>query len=289
MTMDVNVEGGEGLEGFEDFDGPLRVDMDMEMPMTMTFGPGLGAGTHQVTQTIGEVEFLRMSVEGGGESFELTDSDAIAAASGEDAVPLDSAVIYIIDESGTILSTSVDGVELAQDLFGGQPGLGSFNGAQLFGPPLPGGDAAIGDSWSSTMESEFLPGQPLVTTLMSTLVDILDDSGAEIYVIETISETPAVAFSIADLLTSEDLGVEDELAMGLLEGFDLSYSMSPTVTTSTVWFNQASGLAERNDVATSLSMEMVMGGLGDLAPKAPEGPITMMMDMTMTMSIELVG
>lgn len=279
MTMDMTMEM-DGMDGL-DLDGPIEMGMDMEGITKFSIEDGEAAGTYDVTMSVSGLEFTRLSMKGAGQDMDFDDPATINSMLANDDV-LGDEVRYTIDEKGNVLSLRAGGVEIDPSaLFGGDMLSGMNNGmSQLFGPALPDGDIAVGDTWSNEYEVP-LPGEGVMARATNKIVGEETINGTPVLVIETKTTMDPISMNLADMMALADdvAGSDDPFGAAGMDEFLGSLEMSMTMTigeaTTKVWFDPVSGTSLRQEFQGSVDMDIEMSGMPGM------DATTMVMQMVM--------
>jgi hypothetical protein len=277
MAMDVEIDGLEATP--EAPSGPVATEFEARILVRFDVAEGAEPDTFLVTQNIEVVELTAFSVTADGETLGLGDIADIDTYLGDTAELFGPPMEFIITADGRVIGSGANSdAGSALDAFGGT-GAG-LSSQQLWGPTVPPGALAVGDTWSATHTEELAPGSEFTTTATSTVTGEDQVDGYAVLVIETIVESSGGAFSFGDLdLSGEELTDEEAAFMAF---FDIDMTVAPSTTMSTVWFDPEARLVRRHVGSSDLGFEMGFGGLPDTA-----GPITMVMVMTVDFATEL--
>jgi hypothetical protein len=271
-----------GLEGEPDApSGPVETAFDAAIIVRFDVEEGVEPDTFRVTQSIEVAELTAFSVTTDGETLDLEDiGDIETYLDGTDDLfgpPME----FIVTADGEVIGGGAGGdAGSALEAFGGNgAGLGS---QQLWGPTVPPGDLAVGDTWSATHTEEITPGSEFTTTATSTVVGEDEIDGHAVLVIETVVESTGGSFSFGDLdLSGEELTEEESAFMAF---FDIDMTVSPSMTATTAWFDPETRLVRRHEGSSDLGFGMGFGGLPDTT-----GPVTMEMVMTVDFATQLTS
>ncbi len=263
MDMRMTTKFGESFRAL-DPSMPASMDTSMAMEFDSSYHVVAGAepGTYEVTVGFSNMELGQGRVEMGSESFDFSD-----LPQGELDSVLKSQVAevsYVIDEQGEVLSMEVGGVAIdVSGMLGGTASTGTATG-QMFGPELPEGDVAVGDTWTTTSEQQ-LPGMdPIVTEQTHTITGQESRNGYDTWVIRTESTTNGYTINWDDLVAmAEALGGMGEIGIddSMPPAFEMSMRSAPTGTTTVTWFEPDLGLTIAQDMSANVALTIEMAGL----------------------------
>jgi len=272
----------------------IPAEMDLSIAGSTTFthevAEGPEPGTYAITIT-GDLSDLQVTGTMDDEPVSRGDIPDLAGME-----PVE--VTIVVDEKGNVIPDESNLGE-GLDFFGGLggfdmlenmgPGAGGSAG-QFIGPPFTEEEVTVGDSWSETVEIPTLPGDdPILTHIDSEVVgtDVID--GAGVLVIETTTATSAIEFDLAEILIGfmtaflpEDATPEEQAEMdAMVEQLRFAFSIDPTASEMTTWFDFEAGLSRQADFlnTTHLIMDIKVPDedTGDL--------VEMALDMTVAQDI----
>ncbi|MCI0544723.1 MAG: hypothetical protein L0Z49_09820 [Actinobacteria bacterium] len=257
QSFDVDTTGDPSAFGDEEVPGEMSIQMTGVTLFTHTVNEGPTPGTYELTIT-GDFTDLEFSGTIDGEpvdSAEIPDLGAIE--------PVD--VTVIVDEQGNVVSGEGAGLE---DLLGGGAlgGLGSLESfgegmdlGRFVGPPLSDGEVTVGDTWTEEIVVPSFTGEGSMgsTVVESTVTGTDTIDGVEVFVIDTTISVPEIAFDLAEMLLGmfeaflpEDATDEELAELEMLQDqLRFQFTMDPSVSHSTTWFDHEAGLARRSDYA----------------------------------------
>jgi len=290
--MDMTTEGDFGLPGGLD----MTLDMDLAARSTYDIEEGP------------DPETVRLTV-----STDIVDGSASMEMLGmTEAIPLDDLagematfdMEMVIDAQGNVVEMLVGGQAIPVGLLDGLGGAGSgsllsgFDSGQLLGPELPEGPISVGSTWTTEVNSDGF-GLSFHSRSEHTIAATEVVAGHDTYRIETVTTTDEISLNFEDLMTalaenSEDLaalsgenisGAELEAALGMFAvmGIEMNYRMDRSVAETTTWFDAAGGVVVRMEMTSPQRASIEMTGIPDT------GDIEMVMDMTMTTTMQLTG
>jgi len=185
---------------------------------------------------------------------------------------------FVIDEQGQMLGVTVDGqsVDFGNLSAGSQFG-GFGSGTPFLGPELPDGVVAEGDAWSTTWDTEFVPGREILVSADSRVLAVEGD----VYVIETETTTSAIEMTMDDLLAASSTEEFDMTELAGMGDMSMTMSMDATTGTSTVWFDVSRGIPVRQEWSGGSATSMSMNAAGESG--------AMDMEMSFSGTLELRG
>ena len=262
QTFDIVTTGDSEAFGEEEIPGEMSVRMLGTSVFTHTVAEGPEPGTYSVTIT-GDFSDIEFSGTSDGEPVDPAEIPDLA-----ELAPVD--VTVVVDEQGNVISGEGGNLE---DFMGMGGGLDSLKGlapggdlGRFVGPPLSEGEVTVGDSWSETIEIPSLTGGESsgTTDIVSTVTGTDSLDGADVFVIETTVAVSEISFDLAELLIGmfeaflpEDASDEDLAELQLMtEQLRFQFSMAPSVTNATTWFDVAGGLARKSDYTGDQSLVM---------------------------------
>lgn len=247
--------------GDEDIPGEMSIRIQGTSIFTYTVSAGPESGTFEIN-IAGDFSDLELSGTIDGEPVESTEIPELA-----EMEPVD--VNIVVDEQGNVIP---DDTGLGEGFLGGLGGLDMLDQfaagggvGQFIGPPLSDEEVAVGDTWSETVEVPTLPdADPIVTHIESEVVDTDTIDGNEVFVIETISTTPAFEFDLAEFLIGfmtsfmpDDASDEERAELdAIVNELRFAFSLDETVSDMTTWFDYEAGVTRQADIANDTHMVM---------------------------------
>lgn len=280
MAMDMNASF-EGLDGVQDApSGPIATSFAAAVEVLFEIEEGTAPDTFLVTQTLELVELTDFSVTADGETHGLDDVGDLSQYLGDTEEMFGEPLTFVVTSDGRVLGGTAGGEAAgALDVFGGAGT--AFGGQQMWGPSLPDGELAVGDTWAFDHTEAMSEDTEITVTAKSTVVAAEEIDGHEVLVIETAVETDGASFSFADVdLSEEELTPEEE---AFISFFDIEFTLEPSSTVSTAWYDQKAGIVRRHEGSSALGFGMAFGGLPDTS-----GPVAMEMDMSVSFDTALL-
>ena len=245
--------------GDEGIPGEATIDISGSATFTHTVSDGPEPGTFEVNIK-GIFDDLTVTGTVDGESVDEAPEFA-------EMEPID--VTFLIDDRGNLIFED----EGFDDPFGGAlGGLGSFGSGsapgldpgQFVGPPFPDEEVSVGDTWTDETETLLLGDDPVVTSTTSTIVDVDQINGVDVYVIETQSSTSLIEIDLGELFLGlftafmpESPSEEEQAELQLiLDQLKFTISVDDTRSDSTTWFDPEAGIALRSDVDVAATIAM---------------------------------
>ncbi|HSJ84914.1 MAG TPA: hypothetical protein VLA91_13985 [Acidimicrobiia bacterium] len=285
--IELNASGNPSLMGGEEVPGEASIDLAGTATFTHVVSEGPEPGTFEVNIT-GEFGGVTVTGTVDGEPFESEEAPDFASLD-----PID--VTVVVDEQGNLVEEGPAGAEdpltgMFGDLGplgGGAPAPGLDPG-QFVGPSFSDEEVAVGDTWTDEIETPGLGGNPIVTSISSTVTGTEDLDGTEVYVIDTNSTTSLIEFDLAQFFAgmfgafAEDATAEETAELdAMLDQLQFLIRVDGTTADSKTWFDVEAGLARQSETnsSTDISMDMNM-------PDETTGEmIGFVMDMTLDQDI----
>ncbi|MDX1691650.1 MAG: hypothetical protein R3290_11575 [Acidimicrobiia bacterium] len=306
LTYDVSaaVEGGLTVQGPLE-PGVTEGSADIDVAVDMRVGYEVLEGddpTISVVRITQEFTGLSGSVSGMGEDRTLSDADL------EGLEPI--TVEISVDETGEIVSASVDGQEVPLDRmldFGAlsEGGLDDFAGlgSQLlnpghFGPELPTDAVGVGDEWTTEKTSAPL-GLDVSQQTTHRIAGEETVGGRTTLRIESTVTTEALELGLAELLEGflgdlegglggdlggdDDFGFAPEDVAAFLEamGLELRFVLAGSEGTATTWFDPADGLVVRHTATNPVDLSVSVTGIPDTGDVSLDAEFTITQDATL--------
>lgn len=271
VALDQHIElaasGDASLMGGEEVPGDASVDLTGTATFTHVISDGPEPGTYEVHIT---GEFADVSVTGtiDGESVESEQAPDFASLD-----PID--VTVVVDEQGNLIQAGPEGSDdplagMFGDLGalgGGSPAPGLDPG-QFIGPPFSDEEVGVGDTWTDEVETPGLGEDPIVTSITSTVTDLENLDGTEVFVIESQTSTSRIELDLGEFFagmfgaflpegTTEAESAEFEEMLAQLK---FVMTIDDTTSDSKTWFDAGAGVARQSEVTagTIITMELNM-------------------------------
>jgi hypothetical protein len=262
QTFDIVTTGDSEAFGDEEIPGEMSVRMVGTSVFTHSIAEGPEPDTYSVSIT-GDFSDIEFSGTIDGEPVDPAEIPDLA-----ELEPVD--VTVVVDEQGNVISGEGGNLE---DFMGTGGGLDALEGlapggdlGRFVGPPLSEGEVTVGDSWSETIEiPSFTGGESSGTTEITSTVTGTDSlDGVDVFVIDTAVSVSEISFDLAELLIGmfeaflpEDASDEDLAELELMsEQLRFQFSMAPSLTNATTWFDAAGGVALKSDYVGDQSLVM---------------------------------
>lgn len=264
---------------------PGSMDMRMKMSLDSTYqiGDGPEPGSYRVAMTTDNVALESGSIEMAGEEVDLSDvpqSDLEAALDAQ--MP---EFVYIIDDKGEVVSVEVGGVSIDVDGLLGGVSANGFSSGQMFGPELPAGEVAIGDTWTTTSEQSL--GDVVVATVEThEILRSEEHAGHQTWVIRTTATTDGYTVTWDNITAMLDAmgGMNQVEGMqDMPESFQMAMHAAPSTATMVTWLDPGLGRAIAVDNTSDVVMTMEMGGFPGMS-----GSFSMHIDGHNHVAMELV-
>jgi hypothetical protein len=257
--------------------GAIEMDMDLSASTAYEVSEGIEDGTYLVSMSFGDFSFDSLSMTMGGEDLMAGMDDLLDDSMSAEMAGL-SEMKFVIDEQGQMLGVTVDGqsVDFGNLSAGSQFG-GFGSGTPFLGPELPDGVVAEGDTWSTTWDTEFVPGREISVSADSRVLAVEGD----VYVIETETTTSAIEMTMDDLLAASSTEEFDMTELAGMGDMSMTMSMDATTGTSTVWFDVSRGIPVRQEWSGGSTTSMTMNAAGESG--------AMDMEMSFSGTLELRG
>ncbi|HSG79326.1 MAG TPA: hypothetical protein VLD62_07090 [Acidimicrobiia bacterium] len=284
-------------------EGPIepgvdQADLDLDLTLGARLGYAVSEGedpTQSVVRITQQLTSLSGSVSGMGEERQLSLADL-----GE--MP-PTTVEVVIDETGAVVSATIDGQALPLGGLGDLGGLGAlgdleslggqFLGPQHLGPLFSDEPVGVGDDW--TIDGSVAPFGLDFPQEATHRIAAEETVGARSVVrIESELTTGPIEFGLADLvgalggqlgeLGDEEFGLDPEQLAAFFEalGLQVSLDLAQSEGTATTWFDPAGGIVVRHDGTTPFDLSVSVAGIPDV------GDIAADLTMTVTQSLTLV-
>jgi hypothetical protein len=240
-------------------DDPIDVSLDVALTTSYLVADGPEPGSYAVTIGVDELQDLAMTVRSGDDVTTFSDDDLGGELDLSELPMPGTDVEFIVDSAGHIVSVVIDGIDAPFPGLGGQS-AGAFSHQMPFlGPEMPEGPVAVGDTWSSEWSVDLYPGTTMKTSAQSRLVALETLDGIEVHVIETTTAAEPVTVDLAGLLGS--FGGEGSGA--LPAGLEMTMTMRPAPSASTVWFDAERGVTVRQEFSGGSDVTMAFAGGGE--------------------------
>ncbi len=260
--IDITASGDASLMGDEEIPGQASVDIAGTATFTHSVTEGSEPGTYDV-HIVGE--FADVTVEG------VVDGEPIDSSEVPDFAALDPVDVTVtVDEQGRPV-TSDDPDDIAGALFGGLGAMGADTTApgldigQFVGPMFSDEEVTVGDTWSEEIETPGI-GDPIVTSVTSTVTGVDEVDGVEVFVIDTSATTSLIEFDLAQFFAGlfggfmpEDASEEEKAEMeAMLEEFRFLMTVDGARADTTTHFDAEAGVARRavTESGSTISMDM---------------------------------
>ncbi|HVR77195.1 MAG TPA: hypothetical protein VMS99_02265 [Acidimicrobiia bacterium] len=265
--IEVSASGDASLMGDEEMPGNAVVDLTGSATFTHVVSDGPEAGTYEIHIT---GDFADVTVTGtvDGEPVDSDEAPDFAALD-----PIDLTIV--VDEQGKLIQKESDIDDPLGGLFGDLGALGGSSPApgldpgQFFGPLLSDDEVTVGDTWSEDIETSGLSeDNSIVTSITSTVTDVENLDGTEVFVIESQSSTSRIEFDLGEFFagmlgaflpegTTEAESAEFEEMLAQLK---FLMTIDDTTSDSTTWFDAEAGIARQSEVTagTRITMELNM-------------------------------
>jgi len=259
MDMSVSTDIGGALAA--SMGETMNMAMDMEFDAAYRVIAGSDPGTYRVELGVGNIHLNSGNVEVAGESVDFADLDPAEIQAAMDAQATEMA--YVIDGQGRLQSMEVGGESI--DLGGVFSGISPMGSQDLFfGPELPDGEIAVGDTWETNSE-QALPGlDPIRTDLTHQVVRAEERDGHDTWLIKTEATTEPYTLTWDDLMAmASAIGGVDQLGLGdeIPAAFQLSMRMAPATATTYTWLDPIQGLTVAQEILSGSGIRIDMAGL----------------------------
>jgi hypothetical protein len=260
--IELNSSGDPSFMGSDEVPGEASIDLGGTATFTHVVSDGPEPGTYEVHIT-GEFGGVTVSGTVDGEAIESDDAPDFASLD-----PID--VTVVVDDQGNLV---LEGPGAAEDPLAGMFGdLGALGGGaptpgldpgQFVGPPFSDEEVAVGDTWTEEVETPGL-GEPVVTSITSTVTGTEDLDGAEVYVIETNSTTSLIEFDLAEFFAGmfgafapEEATPEETAELeAMLDQLRFLMTIDGATADSKTWFDAAAGVARQSETTSSADISM---------------------------------
>lgn len=256
-SVEMTSTGDPDAMGEGDLPGEAAFQISGTAVITYEVSDGPEAGTFTVKIT-GDWSDLVFSGTVDGEPIDEDDPPGFA-----DMDPVD--VTIVVDANGRPIQEGSDGFD---DLFGGFGAFedllsGGFNLGSFFGPPFSDGEVTVGDTWTETVDVPGMGDDVFTTEIRSRVARTESLGGVEVFVIDTVTDTPLIEFDLAEMIigmfeaflqfgnpTAEELAEFYEMA----EQIRFAFRIEPATTTMTTWFDNEAGITRQLEIDGSVSM-----------------------------------
>lgn len=259
QQIEVSASGDPSAMGDDGIPGEATIEISGSAMFTHTVSDGPEPGTYEVNIK-GAFDDLTVTGTVDGEPVD-------EAPEFVELEPID--VTFLIDDQGNLIYEDETLDDPFGGIFGGLEAFGSgsapgLDPGQFVGPPFPDEEVSVGDIWTDETETFFLGDDPVVTSTTSTIVDVDQINGVDVFVIETQSSTSLIEIDLGEfflgLFTAfmpENPSDEEKAELQvMLDQLKFTISVDGTRSDSTTWFDPEAGIALRSDVDVSATISM---------------------------------
>jgi hypothetical protein len=259
--LELSASGDPSLMGDDELPGEAVIDLEGTAVFTYTVSDGPEPGTYEIN-VVGAFEDLAVTGTADGEPVgEVPDFAGVE--------PVD--VTVIVDEQGNPIVIDGGPEDPLGGLFGdfndlGGAGSTGLDPGQFFGPPFPGDEVGVGDSWTDEIETALFGDEPVVTRVTSTITAADEVDGVDVFVIETSTSTSLIEVDLGEFFlgllgafipedaTAEELSEFDAMMAQL----QFLISIDDTEADTTTWFDPVAGVVHRSetDGTTAIAMSI---------------------------------
>ncbi|MGH8872490.1 MAG: acid shock protein [Acidimicrobiia bacterium] len=263
--IEMTASGDPSLMGGEEVPGEAALDLAGTATFTHVVSDGPQPDTYEVHIT---GEFTDVSVTGTIDG-QPVDSDVAPDFATLD--PID--VTVVVDEQGNLIQDGATGAEdpLA-GMFGDLGALGGDSSApgldpgKFIGPPFSDQEVTVGDAWSDEVETPGFGGEPIVTSITTTVTGVEELDGTEVLVIESNSSTSLIEVDLAEFFAGMFEGFATEEATpeetaeleAILDQLHFLISVDGTTADSRTWFDAEAGVARQSETTSGANISMDM-------------------------------
>lgn len=265
--IEVSASGDASLMGNEQVPGNAVVDLTGSATFNHVVSDGPEPGTYEIHIT-GDFADVRVTGTVDGEPVDSDEAPDFAALD-----PIDLTIV--VDEQGNLIQEEADIDDPLGGLFGDLGALGGSSPApgldpgQFFGPLLSDDEVTVGDTWSDDIETPGLSeDSSIVTSITSTVSDVENLDGTEVFIIESQASTSRIEFDLGEFFagmfgaflpegTTEAESAEFEEMLAQLK---FLISIDDTTSDSKTWFDAEAGVSRQSEVTagTRITMELNM-------------------------------
>jgi hypothetical protein len=265
--IELSASGDASLMGDEEMPGNAVVDLTGSATFTHVVSDGPEPGTYEIRIT---GDFADVTVTG------TVDGEPVDSGEAPDFAALDPIdLTVVVDEQGKLIQEQGAIDDPLGGLFGDLGALGGTSPApgldpgQFFGPLLSDDEVTVGDTWSEDVETPGLSqDSSIVTSITSTVTDVEDLDGTEVFVIDSQTSTSRIELDLGEFFagmfgaflpegTTETESAELEEMLAQLK---FLMTIDDTTSDSKTWFDAEAGIARQSDVTggTRITMELNM-------------------------------